>query len=106
MYVLNYCSELNKNSKLLFIAQGFLWLFTGKVLSWTLDSTVHFHLVVDCFDCQLDCIKKKKKPRGASWEVAQSVKCLLHKREDISLIVRSHLKKPGVVAWTWNMNTV
>lgn len=39
-------------------------------------------------------------------EVAQSVKCLLCKREDTGLIVRSHIKKPGMVVWTCNMNTV
>lgn len=41
-------------------------------------------------------------------EVAQSVKCLLCKHEDIGLglIGRSHIKKPGMVAWTCNMNTV
>lgn len=49
---------------------------------------------------------KKKKCLRVYGEVAQSVKCLLKKHEDIGLTLRSRIKKPGMVACTCNRNTV
>lgn len=60
---------------------------------------------MDYFDCQVDCIFKKKMPRDIG-KVAQSVKCLLHEHEGIGLILGSHIKKSGMVTCTCNRNTV